>query len=167
MQPQTRFEYTNQTDRPVWPLPSIGTAGPIIVGVSERHLAMELGYSRSVAKPSMLPVLAVGHGEIDYATDDRITIDHDFGIATAYLGLDIVLADRRSMRARKPRVRVKPGEVIGFITDHHALAFEIWRHENKRRCWPESLGGHLPHWDVVPWIRPANDNTKTESRRAA
>lgn len=138
---------------PTWPLARLGTHHPIVTGVSDRHFCLELGYEPSVERPPLVPVLAIGHGTVLYATSDRIVLDHGDGFATAYLGLEHVLVAHRARRARKRGARVQPGQVIGFVTD--VLGFEIWRDFGAPTQRAEGLGAYLRQWEAISWARPA------------
>ena len=166
--PITYFEYeTRQPEPPVWPLPSLGENYPIVARPGKQWGTVELTYGKFVPKPRMVPVLACGHGEIAFATDDKLIIEHARGYTTNYANLDIVLAEPRSMRARNAAPRVKRGDVVAYVAAHKTLAFEIGRHENKRTYSPHHFGPHIRNWTFVAWTEPANEQVNELPQQVA
>ncbi len=158
-----------QPSPPIWPLPQLGHHGPVLVGVGTRQANVEIGYAAHVKRPTFLPVLAVGNGNITHATANGLAVDHCNGFMTYYTNLDHVFAKPRTMRARRKPDRVKVGDVLGFIASATGkrLGFEIWRVIDDEHYGPISPGAHLRSWGVLPWHDLADDDNTTDAPLAA
>lgn len=151
--PLTFFDYSQRQDAPpVWPLPMLGPHNPIVLGPGERWHSIVLGYDRRVRQPDLVPVLAVGNGEITLATDSHVGIHHHNGFETHYAQLAEVLMTPRTTRARKARQYVRAGDVIGFIAAGARLPFEIWRRKEGFAYTTVPAASHIGHWRDVDCI---------------
>lgn len=142
-----------QPDRWVWPLPSIGAAMPGVRSVvGDDRLGLMLGYEDGDrTKSSIVPVYAVHEGTIKLATATRsgyaMSIDHHGEWSSYYGALQRMTISPASLR--RPTVRVRAGQIIGYTTRAAPIRFELWRWTDDAGFVPTLAEPHLSTWLVL------------------
>jgi hypothetical protein len=161
----THFEFPHeQAAPPVWPLPILAGNHPAIVGAGERWNSVRLGYHARNTSAPVVPVFAVGNGEISLATDRHVGIHHRNGFETHYAQVAHVLMKPCTARTRKKQW-VRAGEVIGFIAAGDYVPFEIWQRGRGYAYRTVSVAPHMACWRHVRWT--GNAMTVEQPRMAA
>lgn len=163
--PITHFEFPReQAAPPVWPLPMLNDSKPIIVGNGERWHSVNLGYASRIAPSPLVPVFAVGNGEVSLATDLHVGIHHRNGFETHYAKLAHVIMKPCTARTRRKQW-VRAGEVIGFIAAGAVMPFEIWQRGRGYVYRTVNVAPHVQCWSYVRWT--GNAMTTEQPRMAA
>lgn len=136
-------------DRWYWPLPSLGSSRPCVLGrADERRLTIAVGYRHRA--DAVVPVYAVRDGRIRIATETAsgfaVTIDHHGEWSSHYAQLDQLTVTQASARCG---ARVRAGQIIGYANGATAIRFELWRWTDERGFVPTRPDPLMPSWLVL------------------
>jgi len=147
----------------IWPLPRLDSAHPCILPLHDPARAdglVQLGYHDRSSSSDFVPVFAPQDGVIAYAvrTDLGATLclDHPGGWSTEYSGLETVLALSTDRYSRRRKVRVRAGDVLGYLRRSLRLDFGLSRAvDGERTSVDPSTVIHT--WIAQPWFaKPAS-----------
>jgi murein DD-endopeptidase MepM/ murein hydrolase activator NlpD len=142
----------------IWPLPRLDGAHPCVLpphGPARTDGLVQLGYPDRTSSSDFVPVFAPQDGVITYAVradpGTTLCLDHPAGWSTQYSDLETVLALSTDRFSRRRRVRVRAGDVLGYLRTSLQLGFGLSRLVDGE--WATIDPADVIHtWIAQPWF---------------